>query len=202
MSFTSLISFLDSGDWVVATFLGAFALCIIVARWVRLNMQVEGIPSIKDDIKKMQVEDIPAIKTDISKIGQDVAELKGNFNAFTQGKSVPAIAQSPIHLTDYGREIFDAIGGDELIKKYADRVVFPENPNAYQIQEACRFYILTELMNDLNSDERGQIELYAYNKGDPIEFPLRVMWISMRDYWLEKKGIPTDDVDNHAPEAG
>ena len=187
MSFTSLISFLGA-PWIISIFVGGIIfLCWLVSKWTRMSARVE---------------DIPSIKADIGTIKQDVAEIKGNMSAFMQNKTAPAVSQSPLRLSDYGREIFDAIEGEKLLEKYANKVVFPEKSNAYQIQEACRSYVLREFLDDLEPDERTRIELYAYNKGDPIEFPLRVMWISMRDYLLKEKGISTDDVDNHAPEAG
>ena len=175
----------NAGGWI-ATFL----ICMILV-W-KASAKYKHINT--------QVEEIPGIKNDITIIKKDVAEIKGSLLAFMRDKETPDASQSPIRLSDYGREIFDAIEGAKLVKKYASKVEFPEHLNAYQIQEACRSYALTEFMDDLDPDERERIELYAYNTGDPIEFPLRVMWISMRDHWLKEKNIPTDDVDNHASE--
>ena len=180
---TSFISALDSGDWVVAALLGAFALCVIVAKWTRMQAQVEEIPAIKNDIGKM--------KDDISTIKQDVSKINGRLDIIIANGNIPVGAKSPIQLTDYGHEIFDAIKGEKLVKKYAGKVVFSEGANAYQIQEACRSYTLSEFMDDLDPDERERIELYVYEKGDPIEFPLQVMWVAIRNHWLKKKGIPT-----------
>ena len=184
---TSLLSFTGITSLIGLFVFFCYCVWTFSSKWTRINMQVE---------------DIPIIKNDITIIKKDVAEIKGNLSAFMLGKEAPGVSQSPIRLSEYGREIFDAIEGAKLVEKYASKVEYPENSNAYQIQEACRSYVLTEFMDDLDPDERERIELYAYNKGDPIEFPLRVLWISMRDHCLEKEGIPTDDVDNHAPEAG
>ena len=62
----------------------------------------------------------------------------------------------------------------KLVKKYAGKVVFSEGANAYQIQEACRSYALSEFMDDLDPDERERIELYVYEKGDPLNFRCRL----------------------------
>ena len=152
---------------------------------------------VKSELSHVKSE-VSLVKSDISHMKNDLVDIKSALKL--KPDLLPTATQSPIALTDYGREISQVIKGDELAEKYAHKVVLSEDPSAYEIQEACRSYVLIELMNDLTKDEKARIERFAYEKGEPIEFPLRVVWIKMRDHWLKKKGIPTDNIDNHAPE--
>ena len=74
-----------------------------------MQTQVEEIPVIKTDIGKM--------KDDISTIKQDVSKINGRLDILIANGNIPIGAKSPIQLTDYGREIFDAIKGEKTGQK-------------------------------------------------------------------------------------
>ena len=194
---THLGNAFSAGGWIATILIGMIVVWKASAKYTHIKGQVDAIPDMKSDISHMK-SDISYMKSDISYMKSDIIDIKSAIKS--KPDPLPTASQSPITLTDYGREISQAIKADELAEKYAHKVVFSEDSNAYEIQEACRFYALMELMDDLAKDEKERIEHFAYEKGKPIEFPLRVIWIKMRDYWLEKKGISTGDVDNHAPE--
>jgi hypothetical protein len=146
------------------------------------------VSSLKDDSKELSKQ-VNKLERTISSVQDTIYQIAG--------KHSPAQNKSPTQLTDYGRKISDKIDADELVRKYVENVIIPDNANAYRIQAACFTYANNDLMDDATLEEQNKIEEYAFHTGDPISFAFTVVGIKMRDHILKRMNMLVDDVDNH-----
>lgn len=141
----------------------------------------------------------------VEKLGDLIVEIKTKVDLIYQSSPNALFrSQSPISLTDLGREIAQHIGAESILNKYASKLVThveDKNPkNAYDIQK-CAFHVARNEMKDLlNEEELNKIKNEAFSRGLPLEEIFSLFGILIRNRVLANKGIPIADVDKHERE--
>lgn len=115
-----------------------------------------------------------------------------------------AESQSPISLTDYGKDIAKQINANDLVNKYAnDLYNNMTGLNAYQIQEYCFDFSENKLLGKLEENDKvyfNKISDVAYENGIAVENIMKmVVGIALRDKILEMSGKSHKEVDDNAP---
>lgn len=110
-------------------------------------------------------------------------------------------AQSPISLTEAGREIVKQISAETIFKKHSKKLiglVEAKSPkNAYDIQQSSFTVAKRELIDLLNEEELGAVKKVAFERGLLVEDLMTVFGILLRNRILEDKNIPIAEVDRH-----
>jgi len=111
-------------------------------------------------------------------------------------------AQSPISLTDTGKEIVARIEANKILEKYIMKLLaaveLDKPQNAYDIQMASMKVAKEKMKTFLNEDELNRIKQEAYSRGVMLEDVMAVFGVLLRNYILSQKGLPISDVDMHA----
>lgn len=94
---------------------------------------------------------------------------------------------SPISLTEKGQELLDTANGQNLAKKYYSAVKLSSSASNYEVQEKCLFFAEFDLLDELEEQEKIELENLAYQRGISIERILRVIGIEMRDLILAER---------------
>ncbi len=139
---------------------------------------------------------ITKVNASRSTLAEFIKEIRDDIKKIFDRLPAPTIAsQSPIRLTDLGREIAEEIKVREWVSECADRLHGRiESKSAYDIQEFCFQYAKQELIGDL---EEGIISLInsediktsAYNHGLELKQVLEVVGVMLRDEMLKRSGI-------------
>jgi hypothetical protein len=111
---------------------------------------------------------------------------------------------SPISLTEKGKALSEEIKAKEIFEKIRDRMeraVEEEKPqNAYDIQSACNKVAKNNFLNLLKAEDLILLKETAFRHGIPVEDFYIIFGLFLRDYLLEKKGIPIHEVDRFDPQ--
>ena len=124
---------------------------------------------IKDSIDK--------IRESISSINSRLAHLSGLVGH-----------NSPISLTDKGREVSAELEGSEWAIKEASRLADRiEGKNEYEIQEFCFEYVREDFTpdNELNK----KLQECAYRRGATVDDLKEVLAVELRDAMLKRLGL-------------
>jgi hypothetical protein len=124
----------------------------------------------------------------------------------TLGPRRPVAAQSPISLTNIGREIAEKIKANTILEKCLPQLtsevdaITPGNPgNAYDIQLAAMKVAKEKMLSCLNESELIAVKQEAYDRGLLVEDILAIFGVLLRDRILNNKGLSILDVDKHTP---
>ncbi len=121
----------------------------------------------------------------------------------TLGAKRLVAAQSPLNLTEFGKEIAEKIKANTILERCLPRVVKEveaENPNnAYDIQLTAMKVAKGKMITCLNEGELAAVKEEAYNRGLLVEDIMSVFGVLLRNHVLSQKGLPISDVDKHAP---
>lgn len=119
-----------------------------------------------------------------------------NPNAMTR-------SQSPIALTDKGRETAQGLNAAELLAAHYPRlqqtVTEAAPQNAYDIQQAAFKAAREQLPGLLSSADINKLKDTAFANGVLFEDILSIFGVLLRDRLLDERNIPTTDIDLHAP---
>ena len=107
---------------------------------------------------------------------------------------------SPIALSEYGKELFYLIDAEKIVNQYAEKMYNEtQEMNAYKVQEYCFTYCKEKLMDELEENDKEQSEkmaLVAFDQGINMERITRVVGIALRDRVLQKGGELHTEVDD------
>lgn len=106
---------------------------------------------------------------------------------------------SPLQLTESGQDYAERLRAHDIAKRLADKVKIKKDANAYEIQQDCMDFAKRNLLALLNDEEEAHIELVAYNSGQDVESFMGIFGLLLRDIWLERRGIPSGEIDIHDP---
>ena len=121
-----------------------------------------------------------AITEDRKRFRTILDDIKKIFHRLGQ---VETTFQSPLRLTDYGRELLAGIGGEPWATRLATTLRRKvEGMEAYEIHEFCFEYVANDL--DPSDDEQVAMRRTAYEKGAEMEQIQRVLAIELRDRLL------------------
>ena len=97
---------------------------------------------------------------------------------------------SPIALSEYGKELFYLIDAEKIVNQYAEKMYNEtQEMNAYKVQEYCFTYCKEKLMDELEENDKEQSEkmaLVAFDQGIDMERITRIVGIALRDRVLQK----------------
>ncbi len=117
----------------------------------------------------------------------------------------PIKSQSPISLTESGREIMKEIHAEKIFERILPTIQdefkkeFSEK-NAYDIQTRAMAYAEENIESKLTSEEIIKVKNAAFTRGLMKDDILAIFGLLLRDKTLEDFNIPVSDVDKHAPE--
>ena len=152
---------------------------------------------------------ITKVNASRSTLAEFIKEIRDDIKKIFDRLPAPTVAsQSPIRLTDLGREIAEEIKVSEWVSECADGLQGRiESKSAYDIQEFCFQYAQNELIEDLGKTVTDSTELQsalfpavediklsAYNHGLELKQVLEVVGVMLRDEMLKRSGteIPPD----------
>ena len=96
--------------------------------------------------------------------------------------------QSPLRLTDLGREIGQEIGAREwAANMVAHLKTEVERKSPYQLQDFCFDFVKTKL--ELTPEQTARVESSAYSHGMKIEKILDVLVIELRDALIDELNL-------------
>lgn len=136
-------------------------------------------------------------------IKSDLSEIKATAKLLYDAHLSTIKSHSPISLTSKGEIISNEVGMKRKvddhwsdIKKILDEKK-PTNP--YDIQtvamDAAKFIFDTVF----TEEEKNEIKMYAYNKGENILQITPIIGVLSRDRYLLEKGYHKDEIDSHDP---
>ena len=131
----------------------------------------------RETFQKAITEDRKRFRTILDEIRGDIKKI---FHRLGQAETT---FQSPLRLTDYGRELLAGIGGEPWAARLATTLRRKvEGMEAYEIHEFCFEYVANDL--DPSDDEQVAMRRTAYEKGAEMEQIQRVLAIELRDRLL------------------
>lgn len=189
-----------------ASVFALFALAFWLVHWItkKVTLIESSHKSICEDNQKINSKiDHYSERQDkhMDEIRRDIAVLKAMSDIYKMNfpQSV-AKSNSPISLTDIGKEVAIQLGADEVIAKNWDKIVIDieqnvGNKNAYDIQQYCMETSMVELEKFLDPDTIDAIKNIAFKEGRPMAYYAPIFGIKIRDKYLTAKGIPIEDID-------
>ncbi len=117
----------------------------------------------------------------------------------------PIKSQSPISLTESGREIMKEIHAEKIFERILPTIQdefkkeFSEK-NAYDIQTRAMAYAEENIESKLTSEEIIKVKNAAFTRGLMKDDILAIFGLLLRDKTLKDFNIPVSDIDKHAPE--
>ncbi len=146
---------------------------------VVLKVMEEKVRRMEDDVKELK-EQKNLMKTELDKL----SEFKVSAQKFIDSKLYTA--QSPLNLSDFGKQLVKDSGFLKIFENVKDDLVSKleglQPTTQYEVQEKSR-----ALMDDLTEYEPFKpIEKYAFENGTDLSQILRAGAILLRDYYFEK----------------
>ena len=160
-----------------------------------------GKLTVRVDKLTERVSHISARVFDLSGHVGKLSNLVGQTVGFVQGKAdqpfVPidlqnvntGETQSPATINTKGKAIADELKVYQLVEKYHNRVLVPEDANEYHIQNLCFTFVLTTMFQVITQEEREVIEKKIYEDSGNTDNTLYVYAILFRDFYLKKNGF-------------
>ena len=147
----------------------------------------------------------------LNKSGSDMSDTLAGI-AMKSGTKVkspkPATqTQSPITLTDRGRDLVAELGINTMINDNWMSIssVIEEQAtrkNPYDIAKTCMDEILLFPEKFLAEEELNILKLRAYQDGDLLQSFLRIVAVLVRDRFFDEHHISIAEIDKHAPVGG
>lgn len=140
----------------------------------------------------------------IDEIRRDVSYLKGSIDIIKAGKDSVLQSQSPISLTDIGKNISTELGAQDIVISNWDKIyaVLEEeicDKNAYDIQQYCIETAAVEPEKFLSQEDLAKVKRFAFEKGNSYQYYSGIFGILIRDKYLSMKGIKTSEIDDNDP---
>lgn len=151
----------------------------LLAAWAVLAKYQQKVDDAKEDIKDLKAANA-TMKTELDKL----SEFKVSAQKFIDSKLYTA--QSPLNLSDFGKQLVKDSGFLKIFEDVKDDLVSKleklRPTTQYEVQEKSR-----ALMDGLTEYEPFKpIEKYAFENGTDLSQILRAGAILLRDYYFEK----------------
>lgn len=149
-----------------------------------------------DSVKKMD--------TNIDDIRRDLSYLKGSIDIIKSGANPLTQSNSPITLSEKGKDVAEKLNADELIannwdKIYANLESKICDKNAYDIQQYCIDTASVEPEAFFDKETILKLKNFAYKEGRPLQYYSSMLGVLIRDKYLEIKEIDVSEIDAHDP---
>ena len=175
----------------------------------RLSNVEKSVDKLESSVDKLE-SSVDKLEISVDKLESSVGKLSGKVNEIYGviinkfGRDV-AQADSPVILSDYGKDLYNRIDAEKIVDRYAERLLQEtKGMNAYQIQEHCFLFSKNNLLEDLEKNDKESFETVsdvAYMEGIDLEKIMRVVGIPLRDRVLSMQGKSYTKVDDHSPVA-
>lgn len=144
------------------------------------------------------------IKCDVKTINVDIAHLKGSFTAIIAQNNPFTQRQSPVSLTDKGKEIAEELGAEKMISDNWDDIYEKlksnlHSMNAYDIQQFCIEKGTTDVGFFLKKCDLDKVKTDAYKRGFTLSNYGGLFAVIIRDKYFDVEKISIDDVDKYDP---
>lgn len=122
-------------------------------------------------------------------------------------KNPVIIAQSPIKLTDFGKQIVEELGIVSYINKQWEIISIQIDKNAtsmnlYDIQQSCFNYVYSAPEQILTQEGYDKLKSKAFSIGSPVFNLLQAVAIVIRNRYFEEHGLSIEAVDDFVPTPG
>ncbi len=170
--------------------LGVSAAIALVVALVTMKVKLSVLETNLENADKK----IKTLEDDVKENSKELNQMKGRQEVATQ---------SPLSLTDVGKETFRNSGAEDYIKKNKDILIekFKNVDGAFDIQEKSKD-IVKEILKSKNdaSPELKKIKEYLFSEGREVEQFAVIMAIGLRDVVLGEKNIPVSSLHPRPPE--
>jgi hypothetical protein len=183
--------------------LSFFLVYWITKKVTEIKASHDKIESSVDGVYKRIDVRVDKIESHIDNIRKDISFLKAMIDVF---QSIPikyvAKRESPVSLTDLGKEISEKLKAEEMVSKNWDKIfndleLNVGDKNAYDIQKYCLETSIINLSKFINESDVDSIKMHAFNEGNPLAFYAPIFAIIIRDKYLEIKEIDVLEIDKH-----
>lgn len=142
-------------------------------------------------------------ETKIDSMKENIALIKATADLLYQAHLSTIKANSPISLTERGKQIGDAIKAEMKVASHWSDIkamVQSKNPtNPYDIQTIALEIARNCFDKIFTPQEQDEVKTHAYNIGLNMLEIYPVIGVIIRDKFFQEEGIATEDVDRHDP---
>lgn len=140
----------------------------------------------RQSFEKTTGKAIDRIDTSVEKINDSIGSIKVNVAVLASGKSVDTTA-SPLRLTEFGKSIYDAVGGKNWARAEAN--LYTDQFGGKQPYDVQKFAFGHVYEFQPSEEMSAKMKDYAYENGIAIDLVLRVLAIDLRDAMLDNLGM-------------
>jgi hypothetical protein len=196
-SFAFVLSFL------AVTYLVIWKVSHFTTKFNSVEKMENAIESIKGDIHSIKAS--IQYNSDLIKLNSDSIKLvSDSIKSITDLNNPFAQRQSPVSMTDKGKEVSDEIKLNEIIATHWEKIntqlndILNSDCNPYDIQVES-FKIGEQYQHFLSSEELKAVKNHAFKSGFNLEVYNLLFGIAIRDKYLSIKGIDKSDIDLYDP---
>lgn len=143
-------------------------------------------------------------ESSIYKIQEDIAYIKGSFEAAVAIKDVLTRKKSPISITEFGLQVVADHNLDAMVdsnwSKINTSVQNMKANNPYDIQEFCLETAFVKPSVFFPDKDIDKLKLISFQTGIPLFSVARMMGVLIRDRYFKENGIDIAEIDKHRPQ--
>lgn len=174
--------------------------------WTLFSIHQKELDKVKDDVKKMPTIDanhtqfekrVDKIEGTLTDMRSDIMEIKV---ALKTTSSTPLTqSNSPISLSDRGREFAEKHRAEEIVDKHWTQIsqllkaIDSENP--YDIQNYIFKDVSIRLEDYFGKEQVDKLKIIAYNEGLDLFSISRLLGVIIRDRYFAENNIDTSLLD-------
>jgi hypothetical protein len=136
-------------------------------------------------------------------IRTDLSQIKGTVNILYESHLKTVQKNSPLSLTQIGKDVSLEIGADAKISSHWDKIKSElqktKMDNPYDIQVATMEFSQRCFDTIFTPEEQTAIKVIAFNKGMNLLEIYPILGVIIRDRILKEKGCSADQIDKHDP---
>jgi hypothetical protein len=145
---------------------------------------------------------IDKIENNTDKIREDIIIIRAAMRTTADSYTW---SQSPVSLTQKGREMADKLKIDERVTLSWDRIFqyieeSVKDKNAYDIQQFCIERATINLLEFFTKEDVREIKIVAFKEGRSVESFGGLIGVIIRNAYFKQKGIDIDEVDRCDPQ--
>lgn len=147
---------------------------------------------------------VDKLNTDLSGIKDDISIIKGFITVFREANNPFAKSQSPLSLTEIGKNVSVAIKAKDLVSLHWDEIekdfqgLLNKDCNPYDIQQSAISFS-GKIFNYFTKSELNEMKLYAFREGHSLINYELLFAVHIRDIYFDKHGIHVSEVDKFDP---
>ncbi len=174
----------------------AFHIIKIVFYIIKFGWQYVVYPkwkTMESDVSELKRK-FDIMQFDIDKMKTDISNTKDNINKIVKKLFPKAkfliLRESPLRITDTGKNVVMKIGADKLLTKYWDHLkgkVEATKPRGIYDIDTASIEVAQEMYVILSDEEKDIIKTEAFEQGVPYQEILSLIGVMLRDKLLEEQ---------------